>query len=84
MTGNEILYNMTNYEHFRNGELVNCIYEFSKRVNLPENMEHDQLKNTKWIKHSFVRPLYRRLVDKLPTLNVKTFLFISLYFLLNS
>lgn len=75
---------MTNYEHFRNGELVNCIYEFSKRVNLPENMEHDQLKNTKWIKHTFVRPLYRRLVDKLPTLNVKLIFIYFFIFFLNS
>jgi hypothetical protein len=73
MTGNEILFNMTNYEHLRNGELVNCLYEFSKRVNLPENQESQQIKDTRWLKHSFVRPLYRRLVEKLPTLNVRTY-----------
>ncbi len=73
MTGNEILYNMTNYEHLRNGEIVSCLYEFSKRVNLPENRETKLLKEIKWIKHLFVKPLYNRLVFKLPTLNVSLY-----------
>jgi hypothetical protein len=70
MSGNEILYNMTNYSHFRNGELVNSLYEFSKRVNLPENLEDETLRKTKWEKHSYVEPVYKQLVYKFPNFNV--------------
>ena len=74
MCGNEILLNMTNYEHFRNGELINCFYEFSKRVNLPENKDITLVKDSKWIAHPFVKPLYNRVVFYLPRLNVQIFL----------
>lgn len=76
MSGNEILYNMSNYSYFRNGELVNSLYEFSKRVNLPENLEDQTLRQTKWERHSFVEPVYRQLVSKFPNFNVKLSLFL--------
>jgi len=70
MSGNEILYNMTNCDYFRNGEMVNCLYEFSKRVNLPENREDKSIRETDWVSHSFLRPIYQRILLKLPHLNV--------------
>lgn len=70
MTGNEILYNMTNYNHFRNSELVNCLYEFSRRLELPENQEEKELRTYNWVEHDFVAPLYRNLVFNLPRFNV--------------
>jgi hypothetical protein len=37
MTGNEIILNLSNCEYFRHSELINGIYEISKRMNLKVN-----------------------------------------------
>jgi hypothetical protein len=71
MTGNEILLNMKNYEYFRQGELVNAFYELSKRVNLKEN---EDLGKKEWTRHPYVAPLYRKLIRKMFTYNVRNFL----------
>ena len=39
MSGNEILLNMQNAEHFRDSELINSINELSKRAVLDENKD---------------------------------------------
>ncbi len=68
MTGNEILVNMMNVGYFRNSELVNCFYEFSKRLQLPQNKELKEKIN--WAQHPYFSKVYRRLILKMPVLNV--------------
>lgn len=68
MTGNEILLNMLNVKYFRNSELVNAFYEFSKRIKLPEN---EELSNVKWTQHPYFRRVFQRIIMKMPTLNVR-------------
>jgi hypothetical protein len=70
MTGNEILLNMMNVKHFRNSELVNAFFEFSKRVKLPEN---DELSNVKWTHHPYFKRVFQHVVWKMPSLNVLFF-----------
>lgn len=67
MPGNEIILNMMNHKYFRNGELVNCIYEFSKRLQLPEN---EELLQKEWDQHPYVGKVFNIILQKLPTFNV--------------
>ena len=67
MAGNEIILNMMNHQYFRNGELVNCIYEFSKRLRLPEN---EELQQKEWDQHPFVGRVFNNVLKKLQTFNV--------------
>ena len=39
MSGNEILLNMQNAEHFRDSELISSLNELSKRATLNENKD---------------------------------------------
>jgi hypothetical protein len=71
MTGNEILYNMTNFKYFRNSELVNCLYEFSRRLELPENQEDNQVRKFDWLQHDYYKPVYKEIIWKMPRMNVK-------------
>ena len=71
MSGNEILYNMTNYKYFRNTEIINSIYEFSRRLELPENKQEKSLNNYNWLNHGYFAPMFKELVWRIPRLNVK-------------
>jgi len=68
MPGNEIILNMLNHQFFKNSELVNCVYEFSKRLHLPEN---EELMEKEWDQHPYVGKVFNIVLKKLPTFNVK-------------
>ncbi len=68
MPGNEIILNMMNHHFFRNGELVSCVYEFSKRLQLPENQE---FREKEWDQHPYVRKVFKMILQKLPSFNVR-------------
>jgi hypothetical protein len=70
MPGNEIIFNMMNHQFFRNGELVSCLYEFSKRLQLPENQE---FKENDWDKHPYVGKTFKMILQKLPSFNVRLY-----------
>jgi hypothetical protein len=67
MSGNEILLNMRNVENFRNGELVNSLYELSKRIHLPENSEF--LKYN-WEEHPYVKEVLIHIRRRVMIFNV--------------
>ncbi len=73
---------MVNVKHFRNSELVNSFYEFSKRLNMPENQE---IKNSmRWTTHVYFKFVFKRVLLKMPTLNVSGLISIMriLYYIL--
>lgn len=71
MCGNEILYNMTNHVHFRNTELINSVYEFSRRLQLPENQNDKFLANYDWLKHPYFKRIFKDINNRIPIFNVK-------------
>lgn len=75
MSGNEILLNMQNSQHFRNSELSNSLYELSRRLDIPINKSH---KNFDWEKHEYVKNCIEVLLRRINTFNVKIFYFIFL------
>jgi hypothetical protein len=70
MSGNEILLNMTNFEYFRNGEIVNSIMELGKRTHLPQNKD---LTENNWDEHPYAGKVVKELVKRLPTFNVNIY-----------
>ncbi len=62
---------MTNFKFFRNSELVNCLYEFSRRLELPENQEDQSLRKYNWLEHEYFAPVYNEIVWKMHRMNVK-------------
>jgi len=71
MTGNEILLNMKNAEHFRHGELCNSLYELARRLDLPANKN---MKDIEWEKHEYVNRALNQTIKKLCNFNVKKFI----------
>ena len=67
MSGNEILLNMQNSQHFRNAELSNALYELSRRISLPANENH---KEHNWEKHEYVKICVKHLLTRINTFNV--------------
>lgn len=67
MSGNEILLNMQNSQHFRNSELSNALYELSRRTNLPINRKET---NRNWEKHKFVKICLNNLFNRINSFNV--------------
>jgi hypothetical protein len=67
MTGNEILLNMKNAEHFRHGELSNSLYELARRTELHSNKE---LKDIEWEKHEYVKKALYNVAKQLSNFNV--------------
>ena len=70
MSGNEILLNMKNAEHFRHGELCNSLYELSRRIDLPAN---EKIKDFEWEKHEYVKRTLNNVLLKLNNFNVNLF-----------
>lgn len=67
MSGNEILLNMQNSEHFRNSELSNALYELSRRIYLPVN---ENFKEYNWERHEYVKHCMKVLLKRINTFNV--------------
>lgn len=70
MPGNEILYNLTNYEYFRKTELIAGLHELSKRVQLSANQEYHSFD---WSTHPLVAPPIEKVIGMLKSLNVYPF-----------
>lgn len=73
MSGNEILLNMTNCKYFRHGELVNAVYELSKRIQLPENKGIE----CNWNEHPYLGESLKLMNKKLMIFNVNIIFILS-------
>ncbi len=69
MSGNEILLNMQNSQHFRNSELSNSLYELSRRISLPVNETHN-IKKFDWEKHEYLKNSIKIMLKRINTFNV--------------
>jgi hypothetical protein len=67
MSGNEILLNMQNSQHFRNSEISNSLYELSRRISLPINETH---RKYDWERHEYVKHCIKIMLKRINTFNV--------------
>lgn len=77
MPGNEIILNMVHVKYFSNAELVNSLYELTKRLRLKENSE---LQAHQWENHPYVGEVIATICKKFHNLNLNHVIVSSLSF----
>lgn len=76
MCGNEILYNLVNYQYLRRTELLNAFNELSKRIHLPENSEF--INNSyNWTDNEICKPVFETVKKMILHTNIKHSLLIA-------